>query len=85
MEMRDDGEPISRGQLDRRAAEGRAFRDALFAAAFFAGVILVNGMLAMLLIELIQVIGWWESSASDGRSATLDLSGCLRARPAATG
>jgi hypothetical protein len=58
--MRDNGEPISRGQLDRRAAEIKALRDSLFVAAFFGGVVLINGILAILLIEFFQSIGWWE-------------------------
>ena len=77
--MRDDGEPISHGQLDRRAAEARALRDALFAVALFTGVVLINGILAILLIELFQTIGWWEVSASAGaQTASTELSGRLK-------
>ena len=84
--MRDDGEPISRGQLDRKAAEARALRNALFAVGLFTGVVLVNGILAILLIELFQAIGWWEVSASEGaQSATTELSGRLRVRAALAG
>jgi hypothetical protein len=57
--MRDEGEPISRGQLDRAAAERRALRDALFAAGLFAVVVLVNGLLAILGIEALQALGAW--------------------------
>jgi len=64
--MRDDGEAISAGQLDRRAAEVRALRDSLFAAAVFSGVILINGILAILLIEFFQSIGWWEVPPATG-------------------
>ena len=60
--MDDDGKPIGRGQLDRRAAEPGALRDTLFAVAFFGGVWLVNGILVILLIALLQAIGWWETS-----------------------
>jgi hypothetical protein len=66
MAMRDDGEPISRGQLDRRAAEQRALRDSLFVAAFIGGVVLINGILAILLIEFFQSVGWWEGSPAGG-------------------
>jgi hypothetical protein len=69
--MRDDGEPIGRGRLDRRAEEARALRGALFAVALFTGVVVVNGLLALLLIELFQVIGWWGSATSEiGMEAT---------------
>jgi hypothetical protein len=57
--MRDQGEPISRGQLDRAAAERRALRDALFVVGLFAGVVLVNGLLAILGIEVLQELGVW--------------------------
>jgi hypothetical protein len=66
MVMRDDGEPISRGQLDRHAADVRALRDSLFVAAFFGGVVLINGILAILLIEFFQSIGWWEVQPAGG-------------------
>jgi hypothetical protein len=70
--VRDDGEPISRGQLDRPAAEMKALRDSLFVAAFFGGVVLINGILAILLIEFFQWIGWWEvqpAGAGEGAAA----------------
>lgn len=73
--MRDDGEPISRGQLDRRAAEIKALRDSLFAAAYFGGVILINGILAILLIEFFQSIGWWEIHPTGGAEGAAALSG----------
>ena len=57
--MRDDGEPISHGKLDRAAAERRAVRDALSAVGLFAGVVLVNGLLAILGIEVLQELGVW--------------------------
>jgi hypothetical protein len=70
--MRDDGEPISRGQVDRRAADGRALRDSLFIVALFGCVVVVNGILAILLIEFFQSIGWWEvqpAGAAHGAAA----------------
>jgi hypothetical protein len=57
--MRDDGEPISRGQLDRRAADRRALGNAIWFVAFFAGAVLVNGILAILGIEALQGLGVW--------------------------
>jgi hypothetical protein len=80
-DVRDNGEPVSRGQVDRRAAEARAFRNALFGVALFTGVVLVNGVLAILLIEALQALGWWPEPASEGaRDATGDLAVRLRRR-----
>jgi hypothetical protein len=70
--MHDDGEPISRGRLDRSGTEMRALRDSLFAAALFGGVVLINGILAIFLIEFLQLIGWWEvHPAADAEGAGL--------------
>lgn len=66
--MRDIGEPLSRGQVDRRAAEARALRDALFGVALFTGVVLVNGILAILFIAVMQALGLWGTAAADGAS-----------------
>ena len=83
MAMRDDGEPISRGQLDRRAAETRALRNTLILVAVFTGAVLVNGILAILLIELFQAIGWWEVRASAPvEDAIAEMSARLRVRAA---
>jgi hypothetical protein len=82
MAMRDDGEPISRGQLDRRAAETRALRDSLFAAALFGGVVLINGIVVILLIEFFQSIGWWEVQPAGGAEGAAALSGRLGRRVA---
>ena len=57
--MRDDGEPISSGRVDRRVGDARALRNALFAVGFFATVVLVNGIFAILGIEALQVLGVW--------------------------
>ena len=83
MVMRDDGEPISRGQLDRRAAETRALRDSLFAAAFIGGVVLINGILAILLIEFLQSIGWWEIQPTGGAEGAAAVSRRFGGRAAA--
>jgi hypothetical protein len=82
MAMRDDGEPISRGQLDRRAAEMRALRDSLFVAGFFGGVVLINGILAILLIDFFQAIGWWEVPSGTGADGAAALSARLGRRGA---
>jgi len=81
--MRDTGEPLSRGQVDRRAVEARALRDALFGVALFTGVVLVNGILAILLIALMQALGLWGVAAGDG--ASLDGNDELRSRLHAVG
>jgi len=79
--MRDEGEPISRGQVDRRAADARALRDTLFAVGLCAGVVLVNGLLAILFIELMQTMGWWGTSDLDrAERAATEWSGRLSAR-----
>ena len=81
IDMRDDGEPISRGQTDLEAVEADAFKNTLFAVALFTGVVLVNGILAILLIEFMQAIGWWGVSAPEhGEGNTTELPGRLRAR-----
>lgn len=79
--MRDDGEPIGRGQLVRRAAERRALRGALFAIALFTGVLLVNGILAIALIEFFQAIGWWATTTTEGaQDAMTEWQGRMRVR-----
>ena len=81
--MGDDGER-SPGQLDRRAAEIKALRDSLFVAAFFGGVVLTNGILAILLIEFFQSIGWWEIQPAGGSEAAGALSSRLGHRSIST-
>lgn len=81
--MRDDGEPISRGQLDRRAAEIRALRDTLFVAAFFGGAVVINGILAILLIEFFQSIGWSEVQPTGAAEGAAGLAGRFGRRAAA--
>jgi hypothetical protein len=79
MDMDDEGEPIAFGQVDRKGADTRALRDTLFTVAFFGGVWLVNGILVILLIALLQAIGWWETSdvLPAGEGSLLSL--CARA------
>jgi hypothetical protein len=50
--IRDDGEPIARGQRDRRAAERRALGDAIWLAALVAGAVLLNAVLGLFLLEV---------------------------------
>ena len=57
--MRDEGEPISRGQLDRHAADRRALGSTLWVVALFTAAVLVNGILAILGIEALQALGVW--------------------------
>ena len=53
--------------------------------ALVTGVMLVNGILFILLIELFQALGWWALSAPEGaQDATSELSGRLRLRWAFT-
>ena len=52
--MRDDGERISRGQVDRGDQEARATREALLMVGLFAGAVLINGLLAIVGIEALQ-------------------------------
>jgi len=59
------GEPLSRGQVDRRADEARGLREALFGVAFFTGVVLINGILAILSIALMEALGLWGPMAVD--------------------
>jgi hypothetical protein len=49
--MRDAGEPVSRGQRDRRAAQRRALREALLFSVVLGGVVIINAVLGLLLID----------------------------------
>jgi hypothetical protein len=75
---------LTRGRISRQTPGRFAIGDALLAAALFGGVVLVNGFLAMLLIELLQALGWWEVAAADGANGAAVLSGRLRARSMTT-
>ena len=57
--MRDDGEPISHGQLDRESADGLVLRKTLVTVALLAAVVLANGLLVILGIELLEGLGMW--------------------------
>ena len=90
--MRDAGEPMSRGQLDRRAADARASRGALFWVALCTGAILVNGILAILFVALMQALGAWVPvmaetpfvSPEGPEALTTGLPSLPNQRPAAT-
>ena len=62
--FREDGEPISAGRGGGVASYLDIFRSAMFTVLFFAGVILVNGIVAILLIGFLQSVGLWEGSVS---------------------
>jgi len=85
--MHDDGEPISRGQVDRPAAEARALRDSVVGAALFGVLFLLSGILAALLIAILQSIGWWEAQAAGAEAGATALAeqlgrwGVVRALP----
>ena len=75
--MRDEREPISRGQLDRRAADRRALGHTLWLVDFFAVVVLVNGILAILgswpggalvaaAAGVLATIAWWGRADQTG-------------------
>ena len=73
-DMPDAGEPISRGRPESGAAEHEARWNALFAAALFAAVVLVNGIVAISLIAILQAMGWWETGPAEaGRGAAPGL------------
>lgn len=57
--MHSNGEPISRGRIDRRAADARAVRNAAVGVALFGVVVVINGLLALLGIEALQALGAW--------------------------
>jgi hypothetical protein len=85
MTMRDDGEPTSRLRLDRRAVELTALRDSLVVAALFGGVALINGILAILLIDFFQALGWWVVLPPGSEGAADALSERLERRVVSTG
>ena len=62
--FRGDGEPISAGRSGGVASYLEMLRTAMFTVLFFAGVILVNGIIAILVIGFLQSVGLWEGSVS---------------------
>jgi hypothetical protein len=64
--VRDDIEPVSPTREppeNPRQTERGALRDALTAAAFFGGIVLLGGILAILFIALLQSLGLWGAPA----------------------
>lgn len=62
MNRADEGEPISAGRRDRKAAEARAFANAMFLVVGFAVASAATGLLAILLIEVLRAMGLWDSA-----------------------
>ena len=62
--FREDGEPISAGRGGGFASYLDILRTAMFTVLFFAGVLLVNGIIAILVIGLLQSVGLSEVSVS---------------------
>ena len=50
---------------DRRATEARELRTTLLGVALFAGIVLVNAILAILFIALMQALGLWMAEAAE--------------------
>jgi hypothetical protein len=65
-EMPDRGEPVSVRRRDRQAAEARARRNALILVALVGGVFVVNGILLVLLVALLEALGWWGTTGLQG-------------------
>jgi hypothetical protein len=59
------GEPMSAGRGSRSGADRQGLIDALIAASAFAGIVLVGGLLATFLIELIEALSPPATSAVD--------------------
>lgn len=81
--MHNEGEPMSKGQIDRHAQDARALRDTLFAVAFFTAVVLINGVLAILFIALMQALGLWGVGVTETTSVSLENTDELRSTLAA--
>lgn len=58
--LRDDGEPISAGRGGGVASYLVMLKAALSTVLFFAGVMLINGIIAILMIGFLQSVGVWE-------------------------
>jgi hypothetical protein len=81
--MRDAGEPISQGRRARPDPGPLELGDVLTLVALITGVLLFNGIFALLLIEVFRALGWLPEPASEGAGdAVRDVSARLRARTA---
>jgi hypothetical protein len=58
-DIREAGEPMSRGRTDRRAADARVLRTTVVAVALLTGIVLANGILVIFGIELFEAMGIW--------------------------
>jgi hypothetical protein len=76
--LREDGEPVSAGRGGGVASYLAIFRNAMFTVLFFAGVMLINGLVAILVIGILQSLGIWPvPMPADSELALPDLSGRL--------
>lgn len=62
--LREAGEPISAGRSRGVASYLDMLRTAMFTVLFFSGVMLINGIIAILLIGFLQSVGVWEASVT---------------------
>ena len=69
---------MSRGQVDRRAADDGALRERPLVRGVLHRSRLVNGILAILLIALLQALGVWGVGASETASVALESTDELR-------
>jgi hypothetical protein len=80
--LRDAGEPISQGRRARPDPGPIELGDVLTLVALIGGVLLFNGVVAFLLIEVFRALGWWPEPASEGAGAVRDVLARLRSRAA---
>ncbi len=76
--MRGNGEPVSKGRLTR-AADAQALRDTVLMVGLVSGVVLVNGILAILFIALMQALGLWGPTAEALSSESAEWRSSLEA------
>ena len=65
--------------MDRPAADARAFRDTVLMVGLFSGVVLVNGILAILFIALMQALGLWTPAMAETALVSVEAGDELRA------
>lgn len=80
--LRDTGEPISQGRRARPDPGPLELGEVLTLVALIGGVLLFNGFVAFLLLEVFRALGWWPEAASDGAGAVRDVFARLRSRAA---
>ena len=79
--MRNEGEPIGQGQLDRRVVSQHALRTSVLFAAVFGFVVLVNGLLLILLLGMCVELGWCELPLPAAEDVIASPSALLRLPP----